>query len=35
MKVTVVRVIVGVVKVLFHALGLCKCCKKEEKNEKA
>lgn len=35
MKATVVRIVVGVVKVLFHALGFCTCCKKEEKNEKA
>lgn len=33
MKTVVVNVLVGIVKVLFHAFGLCKTCCKTEKKE--
>lgn len=33
MKNVIVNVLVGVVKVLFHAFGLCTCCKKSDKKE--
>lgn len=30
MKTVAVKIVVGIVKVLFHVFGLCTCCKKKE-----